>query len=279
MTAIRLLLPFLVILAVACGESSPTAPSVPAATASTPPPVPPPPLPPPVFSGTVTDTVSGAPVLGFTASVTGDRLAVSAPGYFTRDTRAGATTVDLIPEAGFDLAFYRQFARGGLDGPPQPLRVLTQAPSFYMEVEGVKGLSAEIGAELERVARRIVPELTGGKFQVGRWETGPTPRAPQQGWIVIERRDLEATVCGRAAIGAAAGQIWLDGDRQCNIAGVFAHEVGHAFGFTHVNTVGSLMFPQARNSNIADAPTERERRHAAIAYKRSRGNRDIDVDQ
>jgi hypothetical protein len=38
------------------------------------------------------------------------------------------------------------------------------------------------------------------------------------------------------------------------------------------------MFPRARTSNIADAPTTKERLHAAIAYRRPRGNQDVDID-
>ncbi len=226
----------------------------------------------------MTDTISGAPVSGFAAVVSGSRVTVSAPGYVTREIRAGISSVDLIPQAGFNLDFYRQFARGSLGGSLQPLAILNQAPSFYMEVEGAKGFSAQVGAQLEQVARRIVPELTGGRFQVTRWETGPTPRPRQNGWIVIERQDLGNGICGTAFVGATAGQINLDADRLCRVDAVLAHEIGHALGFSHVNLPGSLMYPQYRDSNVNDAPTELERRHAAIAYKRSPGNRDVDVD-
>ena len=96
---------------------------------------------------------------------------------------------------------------------------------------------------------------------------------------MIERRDVRmGEVCGQALVGATAGQIWLDGSRLCNLASVVAHELGHALGFWHVDAPGALMFPRDRESNIADAPTELERRHMAIAYKRPRGNLDIDVD-
>ena len=237
------------------------------------------------IDGTITDTVTGATVGRFaqtTASLPA-RVSVSAPGYITRETlvRSATPAVDLFPERGFDLAFYRQLARDDFQrnsGAMQPLWVLDQAPSFYLEVEGAKGVSAQVGQRLEEVARRMVPSLTGGRFQVTRWETGPTPRAPQPGWIVIERADLGREVCGRATVGAVAGQIWLHTDNVCNLDGVFAHEIGHALGFFHVNVLGALMYPQARRSNIADAPIERERDHASFAYARPRGSRDIDVD-
>lgn len=39
------------------------------------------------------------------------------------------------------------------------------------------------------------------------------------------------------------------------------------------------MYPRERNEGGAtDAPTDLERHHAALAYARARGNRDIDVD-
>jgi hypothetical protein len=267
---------FVLLVTIGCGGE----PSTPAAMlAPTPLPggVPAPPSGPP-FTGTVTDTLSGAPVLGFTATISGSRLTVAAPAYVTRDTRGTARTVDLIPQAGFDLEFYRQLTRGSLEGSLQPLRILGQAPSFYMEVEGAKGLSAQTAVILERVARRVVPQFTGGVLQVARWETGPLPREPQAGWIVIEREDAPGNTCGRALVGALAGQITLDGNSRCRVDAVFAHEVGHALGFWHVNNPGALMAPQQRGDNVNDALTDRERHHAAIAYRRPRGNVDIDVD-
>jgi hypothetical protein len=94
---------------------------------------------------------------------------------------------------------------------------------------------------------------------------------------MIERKD--EGVCGRALIGALAGSIHLDGDQRCRIEAVFAHELGHAFGFWHVDGVGSLMYPYDVFANsAADAPTETERYHMALMYARPRGNRDVDVD-
>jgi hypothetical protein len=237
------------------------------------------------IDGMITDTVTGTAVGRFTQMVPSlpARVTVSAPGYVTREAmvRTTTATVDLFPEGGFDLSFYRQFVRNDFQRGSDPLQVswvLEQEPSFYLEVEGAKGVSTQVAQRLEQVARRTVPLLTGGRFEVRRWETGPTPRAPQSGWIVIERSDLGPTVCGRATVGATAGQIWLHSDNTCNLDSVLAHEIGHALGFFHVNILGALMYPQARSSNIADAPTERERVHAKLAYSRPRGSTDIDID-
>ena len=158
-----------------------------------------------------------------------------------------------------------------------PLQVLSADLSFYMQVEGTQ-FPAQTAVQLEAVARRIVPALTGARLHVLRWDTGTAPRAPQNGWIIVERSDESSNICGRALIGALAGHIWLDSNRACNIAATFAHEIGHALGFSHVTRPGSLMLPEQAGSNLNDAPTEIEQRHAAIAYRRARGNRDIDVD-
>lgn len=235
--------------------------------------------PPPVgFAGTVTDTLSGAPVVGFTATMSAGRVTVSAPGYVTHANVRNAATIDVIPESGFDVEFYRQFARGTLDGPIQPLRVLSAAPSIYLQTAG---LTAANVAALEQAARAVVPALTGGRFQVQAWETGAEARPEHTGWIVVELVTEPESNCGRSLVGTPAGHIWLNTAPKCarngSIVGtpnLFAHEIGHALGFTHVDRSDALMYPVV----AATAPSDLERRHAAIAYARPRANTDLDSD-
>ena len=234
-------------------------------------------------TGTLSNTVTGATLGTFSRSVPflPAVLELTADGYYPRTTRITrqGQDVDLFPLQGFDLDFYREFARDSLRGTPQALRVLdTTTLSFYVQVEGPTGFAQQLADRFETVARRVVPDTTGGRVRVGQWETGTAARALSAGWVIVERTDENSDVCGRAQIGQPAGHIWIDSNRFCNPLATFAHEIGHALGFTHVTRPGSMMLPEQPNSNLNDAPTEMERVHGAAAYRRPRGNRDLDAD-
>jgi hypothetical protein len=57
-----------------------------------------------------------------------------------------------------------------------------------------------------------------------------------------------------------------------------AHEIGHALGFYHTSGGGGIMHTdRTRRCANLDFSTE-ERAHAAVAYARPNGNRDVDLD-
>ena len=264
MRVLLALLPFLA----ACGSSPQTGPSpVPVPSSIT-------------ITATIADTVTGAVIGSHVQSVNSlpAQLTIAQAGYVTRQTWVSSAEprIDLFPEAGFDLAFYRQFARGALDGAVQPLRVLAQAPSIYLQTAG---LSAANVAALEAAARATLPALTGGRFTVMTWETGAEARAPRAGWITIELVNDPALNCGRATIGASTNQVWLNLADRCERSRTsgtaFAHELGHALGFWHVTAPDGLMFATAA---IGAQPSNMERHHGALAYTRLPGNSDVDSD-
>jgi hypothetical protein len=183
------------------------------------------------ISESLADTVSGAVIGQFTQTVSSfpARVTVSHRGYVTGDTWVNGTDprLDLFPEAGFDLAFYRQFARGTMEGAAQPLRVLSQSPSIYLQTAGLS--PAVIGA-IEAAVREVVPAFSGGRLQVMAWEAGTEARAPRVGWVTVEHVS-EPSGCGRANIGTVTGRIWLNVTNPlCSLPSVYLRSC-------HVNSI------------------------------------------
>ena len=260
--------PLYLILVVGCGSTAPGLGPSPPAQPST-------------ATATLTDTVTGA-VVGTSAqpvSTFPALLTFSHPGYVTRQLwlQHAQATVDLIPEAGFDLTFYRQFVRGALDGRMEPLRRLPQAPSLYLQTAG---LSPATVAALEHAARTAVHEFSGRTMGVVSVERGESLPADRVGWITIELIADADGACGRAFVGTRIGHVWLSTQRpSCTrpMTHTLAHEIGHAMGFWHVDDHTALMHATRPVSHSGQLSPQ-ERHHAALAYAPLPGNQDIDRD-
>jgi hypothetical protein len=220
---------------------------------------------------------------------------IAAPGFYERDTRiqwrtGGRSDADLslLPDRPpFSLEFFRALARNSLESETlEPIRRWTSNPNFYLNAVNPKNQQrlpdSEIGA-IERAVRDAVPQLTGGRLTVGQFEVGETPGTRRPGYIDIELvYDPLADYCARSFVGANPGRITLNYER-CVVSwcrepistNVVAHEVGHAMGFWH--TPDGVMFA-FMNDCTSTTFTEMERMHAALAYQRPSGNRDIDHD-
>ena len=266
-TAIRVMLTAsAVLLVVACGSEPPRPPTSPA-----PQPPPSPAVPTNTWSiaGTVSETVSRAPIANASiapewnlAAVNSDAggiyslgspsnpattpypLSVSAPGYLTRKVwvtwSAGPRTgvdLDLIREGGqFSGDFYRQLVRGGYDqsGAPWPVLRLSAQPTFYLRTVDQNGrpLEPEVLAVISNAISWSVPAFTGGRYAAV-LETGTESRAAQVGRININviRNAEDDRTCGWAYVGASDGEIELHHDIcACGSVKISGHTVAHEVG-------------------------------------------------
>jgi len=242
----------------------------------------------------ITNTVTGGAVGAVTAEVSGlpALVEVAEAGFISRSAwiTSARQTVDLIPDTPpFLLDFYRQFVRGAMDQPAlQPLRRWTKPPQIYLKTVDEAGtpISAVQLNSTEQAMMQTAALYTGGRFGLGGIERGTGTREGQAGWVTVKwlAQSSEA-ICGRATIGQEGGYIEFNylrgGTCSCGPLGTrprtVRHELGHAFGYWHTDSTADLM-SGAGIAGCDGALSERERYHAAIAYARPPGSRDVDVD-
>jgi hypothetical protein len=208
------------------------------------------------LTGTVSDTVTGTPVVGAVLTfadleaVTTDgsgqwalrrsgtpaatlRVEVKAPAYLDRQVnirwdkegRSGLS-IDIIRDAApFSLGFYRKLVRNDYDEPGQlqQTRRWTTVPNFYINTFNPRTGRDILPSEIDlmvRTIRNAVPQATAGRYQAGVIETGSGDRTLVPGFINVEiTYEPEANYCGRANVGANPGRIWINYDRCANECG------------------------------------------------------------
>jgi hypothetical protein len=281
----------------ACGgHSSPTNPSDPSIT----------------LTGHVTATNGGQPLGGLVVDLGTQTTGTDMSGGFALSNLAGGSrrlsltgstivprslliavesrevAVDAISLNGFDLSFYRQFVRNGLDaaGALEPLRRWTTNPNLYLKTVDEAGAPIP-GPTLDMVetaARAIVPVWTSQRFTVATVERGTGTRVGTAGWITIRWPAIvvNANQCGRAPV--SGGYVELEAHNpRCQVwpwitsPSLVRHELGHAMGYWHTNAPTDVMSGTNWITNDQQ-PSARERAHAAIAYARPVGNTDPDTD-
>ena len=169
--------------------------------------MPPAPPPAPIFRGTVSETLTGAPVPGFT----GRRLLA---GYSFRAGlchtrgRLAAANVDLIRDAGeFNLSFYRQFVRNALGTPDtlQPLRRQRQSPRVYVRTIDESGAPVHptaLSIVLSSITPALVEAFSGGTMTLAGLEQGTDTRIGMTGWITVSwPTEFPDGRCGQATVG------------------------------------------------------------------------------
>ena len=243
--------------------------------------------------GSITDTLTGAPVGAFSGSTQSfPYLArVDAPGYLSRDVyvTSSTPTVDLIPESA--LTYYRNLVRDGFDHPEsvqsKVLRRWSTSPSVYIRTVDDAGKRVD-GANLDVVlqAMGVIEEVSGGQLTLASYEMGTESREGVRGWITVKWGQPSDDRCGTAQIGVSGGWIELNPGPRCTCstgAGVVPrtvrHEFAHALGFFHTGERNDLLSGLPWSCTDRNATLSvRERAHLAIAFKRAPGNRDIDAD-
>ena len=245
-----------------------------------------------VIRGTIIEALNGSPVGTFTSETTTfpAKVIVSAPGYVTRETYVSTATptVDLIREdSGFSLDVYRQLVRNTYDAPNtmEPLRRQFQSPRIYLRTIDQAGQpmsQAALDGAASVFTDDIIRAWSGDRLGIAGIERGTDTREGQAGWITVKwLNPVQPDLCARAAVAGTWIEInYLNGPCTCNDRirpRTIKHELGHVMGFWHTDSTNDLL--SGRGVGGCDAnPSARERYHAAIAYTRPVGNRDVDVD-
>jgi Matrixin len=296
------------------GQQTPSAPSAPSIPAPSVPEVPQA----TTITGSISATNGGQPLAGITVESSSSTVitnaqgvfsfhfsgtaapysfpvTVSGPGVVTRKTHLNFASRNNVALGlfslanGFDMAYYRELARGGgLDRSPRELRPWTSDPSIYIHTvdDRNRALDPQALSIVETTIRDTIGLWTGGRLKIAAVEYGNEDRQGRAGWISVTWGG-ENTIdyCGFAtAIGLEGTVIELDTRTPgCRCAGlavdpaVVRHELGHALGFSHTSQSGDVMFP-TRSGSCQSTLSAREREYAAYAYSRPRGNTDPDDD-
>ena len=187
--------------------------------------------------------------------------------------------IDVRPvDSRFNDNFWQQFVFNQHDDPnpnrdARFSRVLDQNPSPNVYIRmgdptGRRVVSNQQRDHIQRAVPQLVQQLTGAYR--GRVESGIGDRT-RQGWITVrfvtqeEEPDFSDGACGRARVGQDPGYITIARENCVDhFPEVFAHEFGHAMGFTHVADRTAVM-DAAGNRQITFNP--REQYHAQLSFE------------
>lgn len=179
----------------------------------------------------------------------------------------------------FEPAFFRAFLQNGYEAPEhlEPIRILKGPLRVYLRNQDDAGRTVDeiTLSSAERVLRDGAWIWSGETFGVAEIERGAGTREKVPGWITVKWRGAATDDrCGRSTVGVDGGYIEFNLSSSCSCGtarGVYPrlirHELGHAMGYYHTDSLTDVMYGQAIPPNACDAlPSDRERRHAKFAY-------------
>jgi hypothetical protein len=268
-----------------------------------------------VLNGRVVGTVTGQPVPNATVTVGGQTRTTADDGTFslafdstgTRDltiegegliarvsrlsVRSREVTLDIIQNrAPFELDFFREFARNGLETESglEPLRPVSAAPRVHLRTmdESGRPMDEALLDLIESAIRDSTEALAGGRFPIEIVERGPDTKQGQTGWVtVLFPGESAGGGCGTANVGTTTGRIELNyRNAACGCDGraiaprTVRHELGHVYGYWHTSARGGVMARYWTTRQCDIRPSPREAAHAKYVYARLAGNMDPDTD-
>jgi hypothetical protein len=195
----------------------------------------------------------------------------------------------LLSDPRFSLSFYRMLVGGVFQsGSQQFLRRFTDAPRIYLQTVDADGRPMS-QALLDDVAASFINSVgpMTGAFGVGGVERGTgLPHINDLGWISVrwmpesQNDQQRCGVTGGSATSSVAILFYpYHGNCGCNghqmAPHVVRHELGHALGFYHTDTVNDLMWGGTWPVSQCDQqPSDREAFHMRLAYTQPNGSRD-----
>lgn len=184
-----------------------------------------------------------------------------------------------IAASQFEPGFYRAFLQNGYEAPDrlEPIRILKGPLRVYLrnQDEAGRGIDETALNATERILRDSAWIWSGETFGVAEVARGAGTREKVPGWITVRwRSSATDDRCGRSTIGADGGFIEFTLASSCSCGttgGVYSrlirHELGHAMGYYHTDSLADVMYGQAIPAEVCDAlPSDRERRHAKFAH-------------
>lgn len=182
---------------------------------------------------------------------------------------------------GFEPIFYRAFLQNGFESPDrlEPVRILPGPFRVYLRTADETGAAID-RTTLDTVERTLIesaPIWSGGALGVTGVVRGTSSKRKAAGWLTVKwSRTAFGASCGRSTVGVDGGYIELNASGSCSCGTpslvyprLVRHELGHAMGYYHTDDPLDVMYGRPITADTCDAlPSDRERRHAALTYRR-----------